>query len=85
MGAPHRGRDSAALPMYPELVIRDGAGRIQGIRYEELAPMLLNDAQRQRQQIAAQGVEIDLLKARLQRIDAALPKLQSKEELVAER
>jgi hypothetical protein len=47
--------------------------------------MLLNEAQRQRQQIAAQGVEIDQLKARLQRIDAALPKLQSREELVAQR
>ena len=71
--------------VYPELVIRDGAGRIQGVRYEELAPMLLNEAQRQRQQIAAQGVEIDVLKARLQPIDAALPKLQSKGEFVAQR
>lgn len=29
--------------IYPELVVRDGNGRILSIRYEELAPMLLNE------------------------------------------
>ena len=29
--------------VYPELVIRDEAGKVQGIRYDELAPMLLNE------------------------------------------
>ena len=71
--------------VYPELVIRDEKGRIQGVRYEELAPMLLNEAQQQRKQIAAQAAEIDQLKAQLQRIDTALVKLQSKDELVAKR
>jgi len=33
--------------VYPELVIRDAQGVIQGVRYEELAPMLLNEAQYQ--------------------------------------
>ncbi len=33
--------------VYPELVIRDDQGRIQGVRYEELAPMLLRQAQDQ--------------------------------------
>ncbi len=37
----------------PELVIRDEAGRIQGVRYEELAPMLLNEIQREHGTIAA--------------------------------
>lgn len=40
--------------VYPELVIRDGAGRIQGVHYEELAPMLLSELQQQRRIIAAQ-------------------------------
>ena len=31
--------------VYPELVIRDDADRIQGVRYEELAPTLLNEAE----------------------------------------
>ena len=33
--------------VYPELVIHDAQGAIQGVRYEELAPMLLNEVQRQ--------------------------------------
>src|SRR5277367_6637184 len=33
--------------VYPELVIRDGKGKIQGVRYEELAPMLLAQMQKQ--------------------------------------
>jgi hypothetical protein len=35
--------------VYPELVIRDQKGRIDGVRYVELAPMLVNEVQ-QRQQ-----------------------------------
>ena len=64
--------------VYPELVIRDALGKIQGVRYEELAPMLLNEAQQQRQ-------EISQLKQQLQQLQAALVKLQSNDELVARR
>jgi hypothetical protein len=39
--------------VYPELVIRDDAGRVEGVRYDELAPMLLNEVQKQRAQIKA--------------------------------
>jgi hypothetical protein len=38
--------------VYPELVIRDGSGRIDGVRYDELAPMLLNEMQQQHAQMA---------------------------------
>jgi hypothetical protein len=40
--------------VYPELVTRAPDGRISGVRYEELAPMLLNELQGQKQRIAAQ-------------------------------
>ena len=33
--------------MYPELVIRNESGRIDGVRYDELAPMLFNEVQQQ--------------------------------------
>jgi Chaperone of endosialidase len=46
------------VKIYPELVIRDEAGKIQGVRYDELAPMLLNEMQKQRKQIAAQNDKI---------------------------
>jgi hypothetical protein len=39
--------------VYPELVIRDEAGNIQGVRYEELAPMLLSVVQQQNARLDA--------------------------------
>jgi hypothetical protein len=39
--------------VYPELVIRDGSGRIQGVHYEELAPILLREVQRQSAEMRA--------------------------------
>jgi hypothetical protein len=41
--------------VYPELVIRDENGRIDGVRYDELAPMLLNEVQKEQQANAAQN------------------------------
>ena len=48
--------------VYPELVIRDDKGRIQGVRYEELTPMLLNEVQKQ-------AKVIDALSARLSKLE----------------
>jgi hypothetical protein len=54
--------------VYPELVIRDEKGRIDGVRYDELAPMLLNEMQRQEHAaaavVAAQAAEIRAMKER---------------------
>jgi len=40
--------------VYPELATRDADGRISGVRYEELAPMLLNELKEQQQRMVAQ-------------------------------
>ena len=64
--------------VYPELVIRDERGRIDGVRYDELAPMLLNEVQQQ-------AVEIRDLKKLLVELQAGLLKLQAEGELVAQR
>jgi hypothetical protein len=45
--------------VYPELVIRDGNGKIQGVRYDELAPILLNEMQRQQASIASLAMQND--------------------------
>jgi hypothetical protein len=75
--------------VYPELVIRGQNGRIDGVRYDELAPMLLNEMQHQRaqmtQKIDSQTARIALLEQQLAGIQAALVKLQSKIQLVAQR
>lgn len=43
--------------VYPELVTRDRDGKIQGVRYDELAPILLNEMQRQQASIASLTVQ----------------------------
>jgi hypothetical protein len=44
--------------VYPELVIHGADGRIDAVRYEELAPMLLNGVQQRQAQIAAQANDL---------------------------
>ena len=45
--------------VFPELVVRDEAGKIEGVRYDELAPMLLNEVQQQQQKLATQAEQLD--------------------------
>jgi hypothetical protein len=82
--------------VYPELVVRDATtGRIDGVRYDELAPMLLNEVQQQQQKIGIQDTKIrDLeqqvaelkdLKQQMAVMSVALQKLQSKDGIVAQR
>ena len=71
--------------VYPELVIRDHSGQIQGVRYEELAPMLLNEMQKQQMVVAAQAAEIRDLKKLVLEMQAGLLQLQAKDKLVAQR
>ena len=44
--------------VYPELVIRDQNGRIDGVRYDELAPMLLNQMKKEHEHALAQDAAI---------------------------
>ena len=67
--------------MYPELVIRGEGGSIDGVRYDELAPMLLNEMQQQGREHVA---EVNVLKeqlvaqaSRLARVEAQLMSLQA--------
>ena len=57
---------------------RQQHGRIDGVRYDELAPMLLKEARQQAAKIAS-------LEQQLAGIQAALVKMQPKDELVAQR
>jgi hypothetical protein len=78
--------------VYPELVIRDQSGRIDGVRYDELAPMLLNETQQQateiralKKQLRSTQEEVANLKGLKQELRAALIKLQAMNETVAQR
>ena len=75
--------------MYPELVICNEKGRIEGVRYDELAPMVLNELQKEQQRVTrleAQLSELHALKAQmseLQELKAQLVALQASHEINA--
>jgi trimeric autotransporter adhesin len=78
--------------VYPELVVRDEAGHIQGVRYEELTPMLLSEVQQQHVELQQQAVllqdalhQVAELRQLNQSMLAAISKLQTKDERVAMR
>jgi hypothetical protein len=64
--------------VYPELVIRDSAGRVEGVRYEELAPMLLNEMQQQAAQLRDMREELVELKRLNQSMQAVVLDLQTR-------
>lgn len=64
--------------VYPELVVRDSTGRIDGLCTDELTPMLLNEIQRQ-------DAELDQLTKQFAVARAALVKLHPSGQLVAQR
>jgi hypothetical protein len=66
-------------------VVRDKNGRIDGVRYDELAPMLLNEVQQQAAEIRELKGQVAELNDLKQEMRAALLKLQGKDQLVAQR
>jgi hypothetical protein len=56
--------------VYPDLVIRNESGRIDGVRYDELAPMLLNEVQQQKRQMVTQA-EVNAAQAKRDAATAA--------------
>jgi trimeric autotransporter adhesin len=74
----------------PEVVYRNAEGKVEGVRYDELTPMLLSLAQQQQKQIAAQAAqltkvsELERQVAELKGLVASLA-LHAKDERVAMR
>jgi len=62
--------------VYPELVIRGQKGEIEGVRYEELTPMLLNELQQQRGRLAEQQGRLAEQQADLQDMRSQLADLR---------
>jgi hypothetical protein len=71
--------------VYPELVIRDEAGAIQGVRYDELAPMLLNEVQQQKSQLREMQQQVAELKKLNDSMQVAMAKFLEKDERLAMR
>jgi hypothetical protein len=51
--------------VYPDMVVRSADGQIETVKYQDLAPMLLNEVQKQKEEIRS-------LEERLARVEAAL-------------
>ena len=64
--------------IYPELVLHDQSGQIQGVRYDELAPLLLGEVQEQRRTLAAQERELAELRSQNQEVRAALLEMRGR-------
>lgn len=59
--------------VYPELVTRTSTGEVEGVDYEALIPMLLNELQRQKKELH----EVAELKAQLQRQQQKMASLEA--------
>jgi hypothetical protein len=62
--------------VYPELVTRDADGELQGVRYEALIPLLLNEVQQQHRQLNALRDEVAELKAQNEGLRTAVGQLR---------
>ena len=58
--------------VYPELVTRDADGQIDGVRYDALIPLLLNELQHQHRQVSTQTQQLAELKAQNESLRAEL-------------
>lgn len=65
----------------PELVARSADGRIETVYYQFLAPMLVNEFQKQQRVIERQSAEIAELKRQTARLAAALARLDGRSTL----
>jgi len=66
--------------VYPEMAVYDKDGQASGVKYQMLAPMLLNELQKQHTVVLAQQQQIDTLKSQLQLQNAAFQERLSRLE-----
>jgi hypothetical protein len=64
--------------VYPELVTRNKDGKVESVMYQFLAPMLLNEVQKQHRHIEDQQKTIDALNTRLERLMQRVGQLEGK-------
>ncbi|HYS54446.1 MAG TPA: tail fiber domain-containing protein [Thermoanaerobaculia bacterium] len=64
--------------VYPEMVARDKDGNVDTVMYQFLAPMMLNEVQRQHREIEEQRKTIDTLNATLDKLERRLQALETR-------
>src|SRR5262249_10936705 len=58
--------------VFPDLVVKGADGQVHTVQYQKLTPMLLNEVQKQHQQLDQQAETIQLLQQRLAALEAVL-------------
>ena len=58
--------------IYPDLVVKGKGGRVETVQYQKLTPMLLNELQKEHQQIQEQAETIRMLQARLAALEVVV-------------
>jgi hypothetical protein len=78
--------------VYPDLVARGADGRIDAVQYFKLTPMLLNELQNQRRELAAETAKLDseagrnaALAAEVRDLEASLAEARRSQDALAER
>jgi hypothetical protein len=62
--------------VYPELVARNKDGQVDTVMYQFLAPMLLNEVQKQHRQLQDERQENVALRTRLERLEKVVAELK---------
>jgi BMFP domain-containing protein YqiC len=60
--------------IYPDLVVRGAGGEVETVQYQKLTPMLLNELQKQQEQLLQERRRNDSLESRVAALEAALAK-----------
>jgi hypothetical protein len=66
--------------VYPELVVYSPDGKVMTVRYQELIPMLLNQAQRQSKQIQEQAEQNRRLSAEVAQLRAMFQQVMARSD-----
>jgi hypothetical protein len=56
--------------VYPELATKGAKGEIEGVQYQGLIPLLVNEVQHQQRELAALKAQNAAMAARLERLEA---------------
>jgi trimeric autotransporter adhesin len=64
--------------VYPDMVVRSANGQIETVKYQELAPMLLNELQKQNGAMAAQAEQIRSQQEQIRELAARLARLEAR-------
>jgi len=60
----------------PEVVYRNAEGKVEGVRYDELAPLVVNELKQQQERIAALERQVEELKSLVAKVTQQTPEVQ---------